>query len=141
MKPAYGEAATELSSFVPGSYLAAVDATKTTKLNERFQLQGFPTIKYFESGDFKFDYSLGRTKESIVQFMRNPSNASPDAKTNSQNEDPINDWLDVPGHQHIHFLDDTSFDRFLMEKRKVLVLFYAPCNYLILLKTFNLKLF
>ena len=125
MKPAYGEAASELTSFVPGSYLAAVDATKTTKLNERFKLQGFPTLKFFENGEFKVDYSLGRTRESIVQFMRNPIANPADAASAPQNDDPINDWLDVPGHQHIHFLDDTSFDRFLLEKKKVLVLFYA----------------
>ena len=71
MKPAYGQAASEITSFVPGSYLAAVDATKATKINDRFKLQGYPTLKYFESGEFKFDYSLGRTKENLVEFMRN----------------------------------------------------------------------
>jgi len=122
-KPAYGEAATELTSFVPGAYLAAVDATKATKLSERFKLQGFPTIKYFENGEFKFDYSHGRTKESIVQFMRNPTaDASAQTAPTPQNEDK---WDDLPGHQHIRFLDDTSFDNFLLEKRKILVLFYA----------------
>lgn len=126
MKPGYGEAATELTSFVPGAYLAAVDATKSTKLSERFKLQGFPTLKYFENGEFKFDYSLGRNKESIVQFMRNPTSGSADTTSGAIPTPPNEDkWDDLPGHQHIRFLDDTSFDNFLLEKRKVLVLFYS----------------
>jgi hypothetical protein len=71
MKPAYGQAANEITSFVPGSYLAAVDATKST-LGERFKVEGFPTLKYFENGQFKFDYSGGRSKEDFIEFMRNP---------------------------------------------------------------------
>ena len=72
MKPAYGQAALELTSFVPGSYLAAVDATLSSKLSQRFELKGFPTLKYFEYGQFKFDYQGGRNKEDFVEFMRNP---------------------------------------------------------------------
>lgn len=72
MKPAYAQAASEITSFVPGSYLAAVDATKTSGLASRFQLKGFPTLKFFESGHFKFDYSGGRNKEDFVNFMRDP---------------------------------------------------------------------
>ena len=77
MKPAFAQAASEITSFVPGSYLAAVDATKSPKISHRFKLASFPTLKYFESGEFKFDYSLGRAKENFVEFMRNPSLGSP----------------------------------------------------------------
>ena len=87
MKPAYGQAASEITSFMPGSYLAAVDATKATKITERFKLQGYPTLKYFDSGEYKFDYSLGRTKENFVEFMRNPSAGEATAtKAPSKNE-------------------------------------------------------
>jgi hypothetical protein len=72
MKPAYVQAATDITSFVPGSYLAAVDATKSPKLSERFSLRGFPTLKFFEQGEFKFDYQGGRIKENLVEFMRDP---------------------------------------------------------------------
>lgn len=72
MKPAYVQAAGEITSFVPGSYLAAVDATQSAKLSERFKLAGFPTLKFFEMGQFKFDYNGGRAKEDLVNFMRNP---------------------------------------------------------------------
>jgi hypothetical protein len=39
--------------------------------------------------------------------------------------DAREDWLDIPGNQHIGFLDDTTFDNFIAEKKKVLIMFYA----------------
>ena len=39
--------------------------------------------------------------------------------------DAREDWLDIPGNQHISFLDDTTFDNFIAEKKRVLVMFYA----------------
>jgi protein disulfide-isomerase-like protein len=48
MKPAYAEAATEIKAISKESHLAAVDATKAAKLSKRFEITGFPTIKYFE---------------------------------------------------------------------------------------------
>lgn len=72
MKPAYGDAATEMKKFLPGAYLAAVDSTKSTKVSKELSIQGFPTLKYFENGSFKFDYESGRSKDEIVNFMRDP---------------------------------------------------------------------
>jgi hypothetical protein len=72
MKAAYGHAASELKSFVPGSYLAAVDATKSPKLKDKYDIQGFPTMKYFENGNLKFEYMGGRSKDDFVNFMREP---------------------------------------------------------------------
>ena len=98
MKPEYAAAATDLSTSEPNAYLAAVDATKSAKLSEKFKLQGFPTLKYFENGEFKMDYSLGRTRESITQFMHNPMGDPATTTTPSQNEDT---WTDLTGHQII----------------------------------------
>lgn len=117
MKPAYGEAALEISSQLPDAALAAVDATKTNELGKRFEIQGFPTIKYFENGKFKSDYDGGRTKDALVTFMKNPNPAKPD---------PREEWKDFPGNSHVHLLDDDSFDEFIASKKKVLVMFYAP---------------
>lgn len=75
MKAAYGQAASEMKSFVPGSYLAAVDATKSPKLKDKFDIKGFPTMVYFENGKRKFEYSGGRSKDDFVQFMREPKQA------------------------------------------------------------------
>ncbi len=70
MKKGYGEAASDLKRFLPGSYLATVDCTKETVTKDRFKIEGFPTLKYFENGKFIMDYSGDRSKESIVEFMK-----------------------------------------------------------------------
>jgi len=72
MKPAYAEAATDMKITLSDAHLVAIDATKTPGLTQRFTLQGYPTIKYFESGEYKFDYSGGRSKDDIINFMKNP---------------------------------------------------------------------
>lgn len=76
MKPAYGQAARQMKSFLPGTYLAAVDGTKSPKLSKIFQVKGYPTLKYYENGQFKFDYDSGRTADDIVNFMREPKQKS-----------------------------------------------------------------
>ena len=48
MKPAYMAAATRLKTEVPGAKLAAVDATKFRDVAGKFDVKGYPTLKYFE---------------------------------------------------------------------------------------------
>ena len=73
MKKDYGEAASEMKRFLPGSYLAAVDCTKEKSIKDRFKIEGFPTLKYFENGKFLMDYSGDRSKDYIVGFMKDRS--------------------------------------------------------------------
>jgi thioredoxin-like negative regulator of GroEL len=70
MKPEYSAAAKDMKAFLPGAYLAAVDATVQQGLAKRFELKGYPTLKYFEGGKFNSDYNGGRTKSEIISFMR-----------------------------------------------------------------------
>lgn len=70
MKPAYAEAAADMKKFLPGAYLAAVDATIHKEIAVKFELKGFPTLMYFENGKFKSDYNGARSKDAIVRFMR-----------------------------------------------------------------------
>ena len=123
MKPAYSQAAAELKKTQPNSYLAAVDGTKSDGLSQSYEIKGYPTIKYYENGEYKSDYNGGRTKDSIVSHMR-------ESKEVKQVQPSVkDDWLDVYGHQHINFLDDTNFENFIKSKKKVLVMFYAPCKF------------
>ena len=71
---------------------------------------------------FKFDYNGGRTKEDIVNFMKNPVEI--EAPKPAVIEDV--DW--TKGHEHVNLLTDSSFDDFV-SGRKVLVMFYAPCKF------------
>eukprot|EP01112_Ceratiomyxa_fruticulosa_P018903 TRINITY_DN6112_c0_g1_i1.p1 TRINITY_DN6112_c0_g1~~TRINITY_DN6112_c0_g1_i1.p1 ORF type:complete len:423 (-),score=95.28 TRINITY_DN6112_c0_g1_i1:34-1302(-) len=70
MKPAYQEAATEVKK---GKYgvLAAIDCDENKGVSSRYEIKGFPTLKYFKDGK-SVDYSGARTKEALVEFMRSP---------------------------------------------------------------------
>jgi len=69
LAPEWAKAATELKGKVK---LAALDATAHTVTASRFQIQGYPTIKYFAAGakayDSAEDYGGGRTASEIVTW-------------------------------------------------------------------------
>lgn len=67
LAPEWARAATELKGKVK---LGVVDATVQTQLAQRYGVQGFPTIKFFQSGPKDGqaeDYDGGRT--SSVNFL------------------------------------------------------------------------
>lgn len=53
---------------IPG-VLAALDATKEAEIGSRFNVKGYPTVKYFVNGEFKFDVNV-RDADKIVEFMK-----------------------------------------------------------------------
>ncbi|KAK6181655.1 hypothetical protein SNE40_009469 [Patella caerulea] len=115
MKPAYVEAATLLKEQNEDGVLAAVDATIDRQLAQRFEVTGFPTLKYFKNGEYAFEGS-SRSKDGLVQFMKNPKAPTPP---------PVEkEWSDEKSE--IAHLTDTTFSQFLLENEQVLVMFYAP---------------
>ena len=52
--------------------LAAVDCTKNQELCTEYEVQGFPTFKYFSYGKNPAQYSGGRKEDDFVQFMQDP---------------------------------------------------------------------
>jgi len=116
MKPDYASAATELKG---KAILAAIDANSPEgRLSgQKYEIQGFPTLKYFENGEFKYDYSGERTKKGIMDWMKNPGPPAPPPP-------PEPAWSDVPSN--VKHLTDTSFEPFLQENPSALVMFYAP---------------
>ena len=48
MKPAFEEAATQLMEENIQGKLAAVDATASPDLGQKFEVKGYPTVKYFQ---------------------------------------------------------------------------------------------
>lgn len=62
----FKSAATALSG---KAVLAEVDATKEEKLAQEYNVEGFPTLKLFSSGEEVADYQGNRDKESMVKFV------------------------------------------------------------------------
>lgn len=52
-----------------GSVLAALDATKEPEIGSKYGVKGYPTLKYFVNGEFKYDVSA-RDEAKIVEFMK-----------------------------------------------------------------------
>lgn len=55
--------------------LGAVDATFQEQLAQKYEINGFPTLKLFKNGIYKADYEGKRTVDDLYQFMK--KNASP----------------------------------------------------------------
>ena len=65
--PEYEKAATTLRK--ENLYLAKVDATVEKKLAEKFEIQGFPTVKLFIKGH-PIEYTGGRKESEVINWMR-----------------------------------------------------------------------
>lgn len=85
LAPEYAKAAKELAN--EPVKLAKVDATEEKEIGSRFEVKGFPTIKFFNTGK-PTDYSGGRTSADIVSYMKKKS--GPPAVTINTVEDLTN---------------------------------------------------
>jgi protein disulfide-isomerase A1 len=65
LKPEFAKAATELKE--KKIVLGNIDCTVEKDLCAQYQVQGYPTIKWFSKGQAQ-DYEAGRSKEDIVDF-------------------------------------------------------------------------
>lgn len=116
MKPEYERAAEILKTNKIHGVLTAIDATKEPDIASKYGVKGYPTVKYFTYGQFKFDINV-READKIVEFMKNPI------------EPPLPPAPELPWEDEensvIHLTDET-FKQILKKKTHVLVMFYAP---------------
>lgn len=116
MKPEYEKAAEIMrKENIPG-VLTALDATKESAIGTKFGVKGYPTVKYFVNGEFKFDVNI-RDSDKIITFMQNPAEPPPPPP-------PETAWDEQESHV-VHLTDET-FKPFMKKKKHVLVMFYAP---------------
>lgn len=116
MKPEFERAAAKLKmEDIPGM-LAALDATKDAAVASQFNVRGYPTVKYFVNGEFKFDVNF-REANKIIEFMKDPKEPPPPPP-------PENPWSEEPS-EVVHLIDE-NYKTFLKKKKHVLVMFYAP---------------
>ena len=68
LAPEYAAAATKLAADGSSLLLGKVDATEEADLAEKFDIRGYPTLKFFNKGKV-VEYSGGRTSESIIKWL------------------------------------------------------------------------
>jgi len=94
--------------------IASVDADKHKELATRFEVSGYPTLKFFPAGESKAPeaYSGGRTAPDIVDFINKKTGLTVRMKS---------------APSAVVALDEASFDKIVKDPTKdVLVEFYAP---------------
>ncbi|CAF1031322.1 unnamed protein product [Rotaria magnacalcarata] len=69
LTPAYAAAAKQLAEAGSEIKLASVDATIEQDLAQKFEVKGYPTIKFFSDGT-TFEYTGGRTQDDIVAWLK-----------------------------------------------------------------------
>eukprot|EP01090_Pellita_catalonica_P018352 TRINITY_DN5898_c0_g1_i1.p1 TRINITY_DN5898_c0_g1~~TRINITY_DN5898_c0_g1_i1.p1 ORF type:complete len:463 (+),score=100.45 TRINITY_DN5898_c0_g1_i1:3-1391(+) len=69
LEPEYEAASEILKNDDPAIILAKVDATEERDLAERFDVQGYPTLKIFKAG-LELDYNGPRETDGIVSYLR-----------------------------------------------------------------------
>ena len=70
LAPQYAQAAATLKEEGGDIRLGKVDATVETKLAEKYEVRGYPTIKFFKNGAGPLEFQGGRQAAEIVNWLK-----------------------------------------------------------------------
>jgi len=111
LAPEYDRASILLSG---QSSLAKVDCTEHRDLCEKYEVQGFPTVKLFRNdGSEPVDYDQARKAEAIVTFMKKQKQP---AYVEIKSKQELEDFVDDPEIVVVAFVaqgDKTALDTFV----------------------------
>ncbi|VBB25321.1 unnamed protein product [Acanthocheilonema viteae] len=114
LKPEFSAAADELKGKI---ILAGMDLTHhgNEVIAKQFNIDGYPTLEYFEGGVHKFRYKGQNSKNGIIEWLKNPIEQiiSP-----SLEEEEIS-WSDTI--TEVVLLNENTFDEFIAKHRSVLI--------------------
>lgn len=132
LAPEWEKAANALKGIVN---VGAVDADKYKTLAGKYNVNGFPTIKWFGTKkDNPKDYDSGRNSSDIVKYATNKikeiTQARLGEKEKSNNKDEMNNKKDEKkstNDKDVISLNDNNFDQIIYSSKEMwLVEFYAP---------------
>lgn len=69
LAPEFAKAATKLAEEGSTLLLGKVDATEETDLAEKFEIRGYPTLKFWNNGKI-VEYGGGRTGDEIINWLK-----------------------------------------------------------------------
>ena len=113
LAPTYEELASNYAHASDKLIIAKVDADEHKKLGKRFNVQGFPTLKWFDGkNDQPEEYGGGRDLDSLTKFITDKTGIKPKSKKTPPSE--------------VKMLDDASFKKRVGGDKHVFVAFTVP---------------
>eukprot|EP00672_Neobodo_designis_P024107 CAMPEP_0174849414 /NCGR_PEP_ID=MMETSP1114-20130205/15654_1 /TAXON_ID=312471 /ORGANISM="Neobodo designis, Strain CCAP 1951/1" /LENGTH=455 /DNA_ID=CAMNT_0016083753 /DNA_START=39 /DNA_END=1406 /DNA_ORIENTATION=+ len=92
LEPEYAEAAKQIGDM---AVLAKLDATVEKAAAQKYEIQGFPTIKVFRKGTLSGDYNGGRSAADFVKYVKGNSGPAVKAAANAAELDAMKKENDV----------------------------------------------
>ena len=142
--PEYEKAAKALKGIFK---IGAIDADKERSIGGKYNIQGFPTVKFFGiRKDKPVDYDKARTADAVINFMFDKARAIANARLNMKKTDQSSSNTNTNSNQQQHqqqqqqrkapeagnekdviVLTDDNFDDMIFNDESMwLVAFYAP---------------
>jgi thiol-disulfide isomerase/thioredoxin len=111
-KPVFAEVATDMKKKTLQIVITIPKNGDAATVREAFNVTGFPRTLYFANGEFQFEYSGGHTAQGLMEWLDDPQPP--------KEKEPEVAWSD--GENDVYHLDDETFDSFIDENEKVLII-------------------